>query len=84
MKFLREFSEGFLAAVFLLGALLAVLLLMGCANGVRMSDEETIACRTFGCVVYTEAELRDLVNRAGRAGYGQGWRDSNRQAGRDL
>ena len=84
MKFLREFSEGFLAAVLLIGALLAVLLLMGCANGVQMSDEETVACRTFGCVVYTEAELRELVNRAGSAGYRQGWRDSNRQAGRDL
>lgn len=64
--------------------LLAVFFIGGCANGVQMSEEETIACRNEGCVVYTERELRDLVNRAQRQGYGRGWTDSNRQGGRDL
>lgn len=64
-------------------AAILVLLLAGC-SGVSMTDAERVACRDVGCSVWTEGELRDLVNRALRQGYGRGWTDSNRQGGRDL
>ena len=75
----------FRLALFVLLVIPAVILLFtGCASGVRMTDEETIACRNDGCAVFTEAELLQLVNKAGSAGYRKGWEDAHRQAGREL
>jgi hypothetical protein len=62
----------------------AILLLTGCASGVRMTDEEAIACRDLGCTAWTDAELLQLVNKAGSVGYRKGWEDAHRQAGRDM
>jgi hypothetical protein len=84
MKRLADFLVGLLYALLFVWALLAFLSLAGCANGVQMSDEETIACRNEGCAVYTERELRDLANRAARAGYRRGWTDAHNQSGRGL
>lgn len=64
-------------------AIPAMVLLFGCASGVRMTDEETIACRNDGCTAWTDAELLQLVNKAATAGYRKGWTDANQQAGRD-
>lgn len=66
------------AAVLLIG------LLAGCASGIRVSDEEAVACRNEGCAVFTERELMGLVGKAMAEGYRRGWRDANVQAGRDL
>lgn len=72
------------AALIALLLLPAFVLLAGCANGAHMTDEDRINCRNEGCAAFTEAEIRALVNRAGRAGYMQGWTDAHRQAGRGL
>jgi hypothetical protein len=72
------------AAIVVLLALPALVLCSGCANGVQMSDEETIACRNEGCVVYTEREQRTLVDRVLREGYRRGWRDATVQSGRGI
>lgn len=65
-------------------AVLAVLALAGCANGVTMTDEETIACRNTGCSAWTEMDLRRLIGKVFKDGYLEGWTDSNKQAGRNL
>lgn len=65
-------------------AALLALLLAGCASGIVMTEEERIACRESGCNVYTPAEILSLVRKAITEGYAHGWRDSNRQAGREL
>lgn len=72
------------AAIVVLLCIPAFVLLAACANGVSMSDEERIACRTDGCTVWTPGELQELANRAARAGYRQGWGDAVRQAGGGL
>lgn len=67
--------------------LLIVLSLMaGCANGVRMDDDERKACRSVetGCTVWTEAELRTLAQQWFKKGYHYGWKAANEEAGRDL
>ena len=57
----------------------------GCAsNGVVMTDEEKIACRTEGCIPFTEAELIQFRDKALNAGYQRGWHDAHRQAGRAI
>lgn len=61
----------------------AFVMLASC-SGVRMTEEERISCRNTGCTPWTDAELRELVNRAGSEGYRKGWTDANRQGGRDL
>ena len=65
-------------------ALALVLLLAGCASGIRVSDEEAVACRNEGCAVFTERDLLVLVGKAMAEGYRRGWRDANVQAGREL
>jgi hypothetical protein len=49
-----------------------------------MDDDETKACRTSGCTVWTEAELRSLAQRWFKEGYRFGWKHANEEAGRDL
>ena len=71
------------AALVVLLCVPAFVLLAGC-SGVSMTDAERVACRTSGCTVWTESELRGLVSRAQSGAYRKGWADSNRQAGRDL
>lgn len=81
---MTPFFKGFL--IRLLEAIAAMMLalwllsLAGCATGVSVNDEERIACRNDGCVVYTAREERDLVRRAVEAGYRKGWGDAVRQA----
>jgi hypothetical protein len=65
-------------------AALLALLLAGCASGVRMSDAQRIECRNEGCVAVTERQVIRLVERAIVEGYKHGWRDANKQAGREL
>jgi hypothetical protein len=65
-------------------SLLLCLALCGCASGVSMNDDERIACRTFGCIVMTEAELRDFGSKVGSEAYRKGWTDAHKQTGRDL
>ena len=60
------------------------LLLAGCANGVRMTDDEAKECRTVGCAAFTEIELLGVMGRAYKDGYLRGWTDSNTQGGRSL
>ena len=74
----------FRLALIVLLVIPALVLCAGCASGVRMTDEESIACRNNGCTAWTDAELLQLVNKAGSAGYRKGWEDAHRQAGRDL
>lgn len=62
----------------------ALVMLCGCASGVRMSDDERIACRDSGCSVMTDTELRTLVDLAAGQGYRKGWADATRQAGRGI
>jgi hypothetical protein len=56
----------------------------GCANGVSMNDEERVACRTNGCIVMTEAELRDFGSKVGSEAYRKGWTDAHKQGGKEL
>lgn len=72
------------AAIVVLLCIPAFVLLSGCANGVSMTDEERIACRDAGCSVWTEGELRGLVNRAQNGAYRKGWTDAHKQGGREL
>lgn len=65
-------------------AALLIVLLAGCASGIRVSDEEAVACRNEGCAVFTERELTVLVGKAMSEGYRRGWRDATVQSGRDL
>lgn len=65
-------------------AIPALVLCSGCASGITMSDEERATCSEQGCTVWTDAELKQLVDRAVREGYVRGWRDSTRQGGRGL
>ena len=74
----------FRIALVVLLVLPALMLLFGCASGVRMTDEEAVACRDAGCTAWTDAELLQLVNKAGAAGYRKGWTDATVQGGRDL
>jgi len=67
------------AFIVLLLVLPAFVLLAGCANGVAMTDDETIACRNEGCTPWTQGELKGLADRALREGYRRGWRDAMRQ-----
>lgn len=64
--------------------LIALSVLVGCANGVRMDDSETKACRNEGCSVWTDAELRTYAQQWFKAGYQYGWKHANEEAGRDL
>lgn len=63
---------------------LILFLLTGCANGVVMTDAETIACRDFGCSAWTETEVRSLVGRAMNEGFRRGWPDAVKQGSRGL
>lgn len=59
-------------------AAILVLLLAGCATGVKMSDAEAEACRAQGCTVWTEAELEQLAHKFFREGYMRGAQSSGR------
>jgi len=59
-------------------------LLTGCANGVVMTEAETLACRDAGCVVFTEAEVRSLVGRAINEGFQRGWADAVKQGAKGI
>ena len=69
MKFLREFTEGFLLAVAVLLALLAVLVLGGCAAppapapaGHCIAPEVMRQCAVEGgCTLFSQARLEQLV-----------------------
>ena len=65
-------------------AMLLALALTGCANGVSMNDDERIACRTYGCAVFTEAELRQFGSKVDGAAYLRGWTDAHKQTGKEL
>lgn len=65
-------------------AITLAFLLSGCANGVVMTDAETLACRDAGCVVFTEAEVRSLVGRAINEGFHRGWADAVKQGSKGL
>lgn len=65
-------------------ALVLVLCLSGCANGVVMTDKQVIACRNVGCAALTESDLLKFMGGAYKQGYEKGWIDSNRQGGRSL
>lgn len=67
----------FRIALVVLLALPALVLLLGCASGVRMTDEEAIACRDAGCTAWTDAELLRLAT----AGYRKVWTDANHKRG---
>lgn len=71
-------------AAILVFAFLALLHLAGCASGVQMDDDEAKACRTSGCTVWTEAELRNLAQTWFKQGYRHGWKHANEEAGRGL
>ena len=64
--------------------LLVCLALSGCASGVSMNDDERIACRTFGCVVMTEAEMIEFAGKVDLEAYKRGWSDAMKQRGREL
>lgn len=71
--------------IVLLLAIPAFVLLCGCASGIHMTDEDARSCRDSGdCTVWTESEIRALIRKAMAEGYGLGWRDANKQAGRGL
>jgi hypothetical protein len=74
------------AVIVFLMALPALLLLMSCASGVRMTDADAVICRDDprGCTAWTAGELAQLRDAAIRAGYRQGWVDAMVQAGREL
>lgn len=59
-------------------------ILSGCANGVAMTEAETLACRNEGCTAWTEAEVRSLVGRAMNEGFRRGWADAVKQGSRGL
>ena len=48
--------------------MLALILLTGCASGVRMNEQEAAACRAHGCSVWTDAELQALITKAAMIG----------------
>lgn len=55
--------------------LILAIVLSGCVSipkGVEMTEDERQACEAQGCSVWTEAELKDLVQRAMMQGYQQG------------
>jgi len=81
---IADFLIGAAYAAILVFIALALLHLAGCATGVQMDDDETKACRTSGCTVWTEAELRSLAQRWFKEGYRFGWKHANEEAGRDL
>ncbi len=58
----------------------ALVLCAGCANGVKMTDEEAAACRASGCTAWTEAELETLI----RHFYGRGFKAGAQSEGRAL
>jgi hypothetical protein len=64
--------------------LLLCLALSGCANGVQMTAEERVRCRSDGCAVFTEDEIRALVGKVFKDGYETGWKDAHKQTGRDI
>ncbi len=53
-------------------ALLAILL-CGCASGIKVSPDESQACRQQGCTVWTDAELSELIKRAFIKGQESKW-----------
>lgn len=58
-------------------AVFCLLLLAGCVqvpDGVKMSDEEAIACRSDGCTVWTEEELKQVIREVFSKGYEAGKR----------
>lgn len=83
-KRIAEALLGVLYGFLFVWALLSLLLIAGCANGVQMTEEEVKACRDSGCSAWTEAELEGLVKRAIAAGYRKGWTDATKQGGHDL
>jgi len=84
MRAALEFLHGLAWAASIVAAFLLLLFLSGCANGVVMTEEETIACRDVGCTPWTEGELKTLVDRAIRQGYRRGWTDALTQSGRGI
>lgn len=60
----------------------AVLLLSGCATlkGVTATDDERRACAAESCTVWTDRELRMLVQRALEQGYRAGKKPSGQGA----
>lgn len=84
---MKKLSPGFRCFLHLLAVCVVAgvaLSLAGCANGVVMTDEEAVACRTEGCAALTEREFLRFMGRAFKDGYEQGWRDFGRQSGRTL
>lgn len=57
-----------------------LLLLAGCASGVQINDDEAKACRTEGCSVWTEKELRGLVRKA----FTEGWNAGVKHSGQGV
>jgi len=74
------------AAIIVLLVIPALVMLMSCASGLRMSDADAVICRDdpTGCTAWTAGELAQLRDAALRAGYRQGWVDAMVQGGRDL
>lgn len=64
--------------------LILSLLLSGCANGIVMTEAETLACRDVGCTVWTENEVRSLVGRAINEGSQRGWSDAVKQGAKGI
>ncbi|OUL98534.1 hypothetical protein [Variovorax sp. JS1663] len=56
---------------FSITAALCALILAGCAtprDGIRVSEEEAIACKAQGCSVWTQDELMELAREIFRRG----------------
>lgn len=59
-------------------------ILSGCANGVVMTEAETLACRTQGCTAWTENEVRTLIGKAASEGFRRGWADAVKQGSKGI
>lgn len=55
-------------------ALLALLMLAGCANGIEMSPEQAEACKEEGCTTHTERDLQMWSQQIYREGFKAGRR----------
>lgn len=55
-------------------ALLALLLLAGCASGIEMSPEQAEACKEEGCATHTQSDLLIWGQKIFREGFKAGRR----------
>lgn len=55
-------------------ALLALLMLAGCANGIEMSLEQAETCKQEGCATHTERDLQIWSQKIFREGFKAGRR----------